>query len=53
MIRRTLLLREPLRRRPYGERLLSGTHHARRARATVIAPRHTPGVTRRGADRLR
>ncbi len=52
-MRRTLLLREPLRRRPYGERVLSGTQHARRSRTTVIAPRHVPGVTRRGADRQR
>jgi hypothetical protein len=52
-MRRTLLLREPLRRRPYGERTLSQVHAPRRSRTTVIAPRFVPAVTRRGADRSR
>ncbi|MTD45248.1 hypothetical protein GKE82_13355 [Conexibacter sp. W3-3-2] len=52
-MRRVMLLREPLRRRPYGERSLSQSHGARRSRVAVVGPRYASAVARRGMDRQR
>lgn len=52
-MRRTLLLREPLRRRPYGERHLAASHAPRRHRTAVTAPPFAPLVSRREVARVR
>lgn len=53
MSRRSLLLREPLRRRPYGERHHAVSHEPRRHRGTAAAPLFSPLVRRRGIERAR
>ncbi len=49
MTRRTLILREPLRRRPYGERPVALSHAMRRDRVPVTVAPYVRPVARRGA----
>lgn len=49
MNRRRLLLREPLRRRPYGERSYAPSHERRRDRVPVAVPAYVPAVARRAS----
>ncbi|WP_372788374.1 hypothetical protein [Paraconexibacter sp.] len=49
MTRRVLILRQPLRRRPFGERPHSASHAERRDRMPLTAPPYAPLTTRRGA----